>query len=598
MTHCLLDKYSSDLNLRISDDGFSAHPLNVEGFTMMWAGTRCNYGVTKGKVAFEVKIGEHMDVDNLGEEELHKHVVRIGFSTDATSMQLGEEKNSFGYGATAKASVDCKFTDFGQTFGSDDVITCYLDMESDPKTISYSKNGEDLGTCFDDLVSVEENALFPHVLTKNTKFEVNFGQKEEPHFPLKEGYTMISAVELDERVRGPLPPGKKEDCEIIMMCGLPGAGKTTWAAKHATENPEKRYNILGTNTIIDKMKVMGLPRKRNYAGRWDVLIDKSSKCLVRLLEIASRRKRNYILDQTNVYPSAQRRKMRSFEGYQRKAVVVCPSDEELKSRTEKREKEEGKDVPDDAVLEMKANFTLPAIGPSFDDVMYTELQLIDSQNIVENYNKEAKALLPPTDKRFRDGRRDYGRDNRGRGGYNNRDNRGGNNRYDNRQGGGYNRYDNRRGGGNNYNNRDNRDNRGGGGGYKDNRNKGYGNQGGYQSNNQNKGWGSQQGGWGNRQGSWGNQQGYGNQQSGWGNQQQWGQQGYGNQGYGNQGWGNQANANAWANYYAQQGQGYGQQAQGYGQQAQAQGYGQYNYAQNTTSTTGATGSTTTPATKK
>ena len=46
---------------------------------------------------------------------------------------------------------------------------------------------------------------------------------------------------------------------------------------------------------------MGLPRKRNYAGRWDVLIDKATKCLNRMLEIASQRKRNYILDQVHTY---------------------------------------------------------------------------------------------------------------------------------------------------------------------------------------------------------------------------------------------------------------------------------------------------------
>ena len=40
-----------------------------------------------------------------------------------------------------------------------------------------------------------------------------------------------------------------------MMCGLPGAGKTYWAGKHAAGNPEKKFNILGTNNIIDKMKV-------------------------------------------------------------------------------------------------------------------------------------------------------------------------------------------------------------------------------------------------------------------------------------------------------------------------------------------------------
>jgi len=40
-----------------------------------------------------------------------------------------------------------------------------------------------------------------------------------------------------------------------MMVGLPGAGKTTWAIKYAGENPDKKYNILGTNAIMDKMKV-------------------------------------------------------------------------------------------------------------------------------------------------------------------------------------------------------------------------------------------------------------------------------------------------------------------------------------------------------
>ena len=57
--------------------------------------------------------------------------------------------------------------------------------------------------------------------------------------------------------------------------------------------------------------------------------------------------------QTNVYPSAQRRKMRPFEGFQRRAVVIVPTDEEFQSRSEQREKVEGKEIPDSAILEMK-----------------------------------------------------------------------------------------------------------------------------------------------------------------------------------------------------------------------------------------------------
>ena len=45
--------------------------------------------------------------------------------------------------------------------------------------------------------------------------------------------------------------------------------------------------------------------------------------------------------------------MRPFEGFHRKAIVIVPTDEEFKTRIEKRTKDEGKDIPDIAVYEMK-----------------------------------------------------------------------------------------------------------------------------------------------------------------------------------------------------------------------------------------------------
>ena len=56
-------------------------------------------------------------------------------------------------------------------------------------------------------------------------------------------------------------------------------------------------------------------------------------------------------EQTNVFANAQKRKVRPFEGMQRKAVIIVPSEEDFKTRTEA--KTENKDVPDNAVMEMK-----------------------------------------------------------------------------------------------------------------------------------------------------------------------------------------------------------------------------------------------------
>lgn len=96
---------------------------------------------------------------------------------------------------------------------------------------------------------------------------MNFGQKEEPWFQPTEGYEWTSKVPLESRIRGVIAPISRVECQMIMMCGLPGSGKTTWANKFSAENAAQKFNILGTNAFLEKMKVNGLPRRKNYSGR-------------------------------------------------------------------------------------------------------------------------------------------------------------------------------------------------------------------------------------------------------------------------------------------------------------------------------------------
>ncbi|XP_060903092.1 heterogeneous nuclear ribonucleoprotein U-like protein 1 [Labrus mixtus] len=442
-----IDTYNCDLHFKVSRDRYSGYPLTIEGFAYLWAGARASHGVTQGRVCFEMKLNEEIPVKHLPSSEPDPHVVRIGWSLNHCSTQLGEEAFSFGYGGTGKKSSDCKFADFGEKFGENDVIGCYIDFDSgDEVEMAYSKNGVSLGVAFRTTKeALAGRALFPHVLVKNCAVEFNFGQKPQPYFPPPEGYTYIHNLEMEDKIRGTKGPATKSDCEILMMVGLPACGKTTWATKHAEANPEKKYNILGTNAIMDKMKVMGLRRQKNYSGRWDVLIQQATQCLNRLIEIAARKRRNYILDQTNVYGSARRRKMRPFEGFQRKAIVICPTDEDFKERTLKQTNEQGKDVPDHAVLEMKANFTIPEACDFLEAVTYIELQHDEAETLLKQYNEEGRKAGPPPEKRFDNRQGGF----RGRGSgtvqrYDNRDgSRGG---YQNRSGdggsgyrGGYNR---------------------------------------------------------------------------------------------------------------------------------------------------------------
>ena len=92
-----------------------------------------------------------------------------------------------------------------------------------------------------------------------------------------------------------------------------------------------------------------------------------------------------IWQQTNVYPNAQKRKVRPFEGMIRKAIVIVPSDEDYKARIEAQEKEETKDVPDNAVMEMK--------GIAKDKLTFFVVALINLELLRIFYNLASKFIL-------------------------------------------------------------------------------------------------------------------------------------------------------------------------------------------------------------
>ena len=61
---------------------------------------------------------------------------------------------------------------------------------------------------------LEGRALYPHVLTKNCRFEVNFGLKEEPWFQPMEGFEWAAKVPVESRVRVPPKVDQAQDINV------------------------------------------------------------------------------------------------------------------------------------------------------------------------------------------------------------------------------------------------------------------------------------------------------------------------------------------------------------------------------------------------
>ncbi|CDJ41425.1 SPRY domain-containing protein, putative [Eimeria tenella] len=392
-----LDAADSHLDLQINKENpLKASCMHTGGFQYMWKGVRSTFGVKgNGKFYFEVKVGpKPAPVVMPDTPASTQHVCRVGVSQPLTSLHLGDSAESWGFGGTGKKSTARKYLDYGTSFGEGDVIGVGIDLDN--LSLSFKKNNEYLGAAFQLPAIVRETGLFPHIYVKNFDFEVNFRQSTKWFEPPGSEFRFVGDLKQEELIPNPVEhPRSVSECEFIMMCGLPACGKTYWIERHIEKYPKKSYVLLGTNAVIDQMKVMGLKRQANYANRWEELMSTATEVFNSLVAYAGSGvvPRNVIIDQTNVFKRARARKVQPFLGWGTRRCVVMVTDEPtLQQRTQKREREEGKMVPVAAVMDMKAAFALPSTDDGFTVIDYVEMPESESRREIRRINEEGRAF--------------------------------------------------------------------------------------------------------------------------------------------------------------------------------------------------------------
>jgi ATP-dependent RNA helicase DDX1 len=150
------------------DDRDAAFAIDESGLVCQarlekaWAGGRTSVGVQKGKYYYEIAVAD-------------EGLCRVGWATSAANLDLGKDKQGFGFGGTGKKANGNAFENYGKAYGKGDVIGCFIDMDN--ASIHFSVNGTEFPNAYEIPPSLTNRSFFPAVCLKNAQVEFNFGAK-------------------------------------------------------------------------------------------------------------------------------------------------------------------------------------------------------------------------------------------------------------------------------------------------------------------------------------------------------------------------------------------------------------------------------------
>eukprot|EP00884_Botryococcus_braunii_P010766 jgi/Botrbrau1/19691/Bobra.0003s0052.1 len=390
MSFVILNPQDCSLDVTLEDNNLTARKLQNKALGLTCGGVRANVGITTGKFYFIVKLLRATPVN--------------GTTSSATTCFLGVSERSTDVGLLGMVPHSFAISSAGNiltgqqngrqlfklALSPPDEIGVFLDMDCSPGQISFTRNGQWLGTAIPlPHLSSPGSALFPHVVLQNMVVRVNFVDTSLQQDGFK---PWTSALSTDGCTVIPsAPAGSGVRSEVLMIIGPNFAGKSTWVERHIAENPGKRYVVLGFDSVCRLLRV-NLDPQMTISSKAKTRADVNS-ALQALMERAPAVQRNYILDDVNGDEAVRSRILAKFSDamYLKRAVVVIVPETTLAVRRQQG-MVDGRPAAilytDENVLANRLSFTLPKQG-EFKDINYVEEKPPAATKIVEELRNRA-----------------------------------------------------------------------------------------------------------------------------------------------------------------------------------------------------------------
>lgn len=148
--------------------------------------------------------------------------------------------------------------------------------------------------------------------------------------------------------------------ELIMLCGIPTSGKSTFVKTLHSQSYWGNAVVLSTDNYIQQKAE---EKHKTYNEVFKDHIKEATANMQKQLELAILEGRDLIFDQTNLTRKTRRSKTSQLHNYHRKTAVYFEIS--LEEALERNKHREGKFIPVDVLTSMYNSFEIPDYTENF-----------------------------------------------------------------------------------------------------------------------------------------------------------------------------------------------------------------------------------------